>query len=168
MGRMNIEEAMETLDPKEIQVSVDAFEDLEVRFADGRVYKNVQALRAFPLSEAMKFIVLKDEKGKEIGMIEDLEELGAPSRKVLKEELEKRYFMPKIVRIHRIDESYGIPRWDVETDRGPRHFELQTRQDARRVGGGRVLIKDVDRNRYEIPDVRKLDPQSRAFVEAEV
>ncbi len=158
---------MDLLDPKELQVSLDTFGDLEVRQA-GEAYKKVQALRAFPISEAMRFIVLRDENGEEIGMIEDPDALDAPSKKVLKEDLERRYFIPKIVRINRIDESYGMPRWDVETDRGGRHFELHTRQDARRLSAGRVLIRDADGNRYEIPDIRKLDPQSRALVEAEV
>jgi hypothetical protein len=164
---MHIEDEMDLLDTKELRVSLDTFGDLEVRLS-GEAYKNVQALRAFPISEALRFIVLREENGEEIGMIEDLGALGSSSRKVLKEDLERRYFIPKVVRINRIDESYGMPRWDVETDRGARHFELHTRQDARRLSAGRVLIRDADGNRYEIPDIRKLDPQSRALLEAEM
>jgi hypothetical protein len=167
MDRMHIEDEIDLLDPKELRVSLDTFGDLEVRQGE-EAYKNVQALRAFPISEALRFIVLREENGEEIGMIEDLGALGSSSRKVLKEDLERRYFIPKVVRINRIDESYGMPRWDVETDRGARHFELHTRQDARRLSAGRVLIRDADGNRYEIPDIRKLDPQSRALLEAEM
>ena len=167
MDRMHIEDEMDLLDPKELRVSLDAFGDLEIRQA-GEAYKKVQALRAFPISEAMQFIVLRDENGEEIGMIEDPGALDTASRKALKGELERRYFIPKVVRINRIDESYGMPRWDVETDRGARHFELHTRQDARRLGAGRVLIRDADGNRYEIPDIGRLDPQSRVLVEAEM
>ncbi len=167
MDRMHIEDEMDLLDPKELRVSLDTFGDLKVRLS-GEAYTKVQALRAFPISEAMRFFVLREESGKEIGMIEDPGALDPSSRKALKEELERRYFIPKIVRINRIDESYGMPHWDVQTDRGNRHFELQTRQDARRLSAGRVLIRDADGNRYEIPDIRKLDPQSRALVEAEV
>jgi hypothetical protein len=167
MDRMHIEDEMDLLDPKKLRVSLDAFGDLEVRLS-GEEYTKVQALRAFPISEAMRFIVLREENEKEIGMIEDPGAMEARSEKVLKEELERRYFIPKVVRINRIDESYGMPRWDVETDRGARHFELHTRQDARWLGAGRVLIRDADGNRYEIPDIRKLDPQSRALVEAEM
>ncbi|MCD6335058.1 MAG: DUF1854 domain-containing protein [Candidatus Latescibacteria bacterium] len=167
MDRMHIEDEMDLLDPKELRMSMDAFGDLKVRLS-GEAYKKVQALRAFPISEAMRFIALRDENGKEIGMIEDPGAMETASRKALKEELERRYFIPKVVRINRIDESYGMPRWDVQTDRGDRHFELQTRQDARRLSAGRVLIRDADGNRYEIPDVGKLDPKSRVLLEAEM
>ena len=167
MDRMHIEDEIDLLDPKELRMALDAFGDLEVRFEE-EIYKKVEALRAFPISEAMRFIVLRDENGKEVGMIEDPGAMDTASRKALKEELERRYFIPKVVRINRIDESYGMPHWDVQTDRGGRHFELQTRQDARRLSAGRVLIRDADGNRYEIPNIRKLDPQSRALVEAEM
>ncbi|MFH1007489.1 MAG: DUF1854 domain-containing protein [Candidatus Latescibacterota bacterium] len=166
MDRMPIEDEMDLLDPTKLRVLVDEFGDLEVQFEE-KVYPKVQALRAFPISTADRFIVLWDEDGEEIGMIEDPGALDAASGKVLADELERRYFIPRITRVNRIDESYEMPRWEVETNRGARHFELQTRQDARRLGGGRVLIRDADGNRYEIPNLARLDAASRAIVEAE-
>jgi hypothetical protein len=54
----------------------------------------------------------------------------------------------------------------VETDRGRRVFELHSsRRDIRVLPGGRVLVRDADGNLYEIPDVRRLDVASHAFVE---
>ena len=61
-----------------------------------------------------------------------------------------------------------MPRWQVETDRGPRTFEIRSsRRDMRVLSAGRILIRDADGNLYEVPDYRQLDPQSRALVETQ-
>jgi len=168
MERMNIEQEMKALDPKKVRLEVDAYQDLRLTVGDDEGYKKVRALRTFPISAPDHFIAFRDEEGEEIGVVEDPQKLDPRSRAVLMEELEKTYLMPRIVRINGIDESFGVPKWDVETDHGPRVFELKSRRDARMIGRGRVMIQDIDGNRYEIPDYRTLDPQSRDLVEMEV
>jgi len=165
---MNIEQEMKVLDPKKVRLEVDRFQDLRLTYADDPEHKKISVLRAFPISAPDRLVVFRDEEGKEIGVVEDPQELDPGSRTVLMEELGKSYLMPKVVRINRIDESFGVPKWDVETDCGPRIFELRSRRDARMMGRGRVMIQDIDGNRYEIPDYRTLDPQSRTLVEMEV
>ena len=159
---------IETLDPRNIKLDLDDFNDLCLTLQDGREYKRISTIIAFPISAPQQLVALQDQDGNEIGIIENIEQLDRRSTQVLKLELEKCYFMPTITCINNIDEAYGIPKWDVETDRGHRKFELKSRRDTRLLGSGRVLIKDIDGNRYEIPDYTKLDPRSRAFVEAEV
>ena len=84
----------------------------------------------------------------------------------VEEELERAYFSPHIQRIVNVTVANRVPRWEVETDRGPRAFEIySSRRDIRHLGGGRVLVQDADGNRYEIPDYRLLEPASRALVE---
>lgn len=73
-----------------------------------------------------------------------------------------------ITKIVAIDEEYGVTRWKVETDRGPRTFDVATRHDVRPVGPNRYLIRDVDGNRYEIPNTAQLDAASRALLDFEV
>lgn len=168
MERMNIEQEMEVLDPKKVRLEVDAFQDLRLTYGDDQEHKKIRVLRAFPISVPDRFVVFRNEEGKEIGVVEHPQELDSESRAVLMEELEEAYLLPTIVRINTIDESFGVPKWDVETDCGPHVFELKSRRDARMMGRGRVMIEDIDGNRYEIPDYRTLDPQSRALVEMEV
>ena len=96
-------------------------------------------------------------------------ELDPSSRQVLEAELERIYFTPRIPRIHSIEVNFRIPKWEVETDRGRRVFEISSsRSDIRALGGGRVLIRDADGNQYEIPDYRRLDQASRVLVENQV
>ena len=167
MDIADLEREITFLDPEKVRLYFDGFQDLHLSL-DGKVYPKVRVLRAFPLSAAIYFTVVRDEEGEEIGVIEDPSKLDPNSKRILEVEMEKSYFMPKITQVNEITESYGVPRWDVETDRGHRVFELRNRQDARTVGRGRVLIKDADGNRYEIVDYRRLDTQSRAFLETEL
>lgn len=99
----------------------------------------------------------------------DIDELDADSQQALRSELDRSYFRPRITRIFAITEQYHVPRWDVDTDRGPRVFELRSsRRDMRVLAAGRVLIRDVDGNIYEIPDHRQLDSQSRTIIDTQI
>ena len=154
------------LDPRKARFFVDAFEDLNLELAGERIYSRVRVKRAFPLTRGDCFIVVQDREGKEIGSLDRLDALDPASRQAVEEELERAYFTPRIQRIVKVTTAYRVPRWEVETDRGPRAFEIySSRRDVRLLGGGRVLVQDADGNRYEIPDYRRLDPASRALVE---
>ncbi len=63
------------------------------------------------------------------------------------EELEWTYFAATITAVHSIERGY-FPRWDVDTDRGRRVFELRSsRADIRVLSNGRVFLRDADGNR---------------------
>jgi len=102
-----------------------------------------------------------DEKGKQVHMVRKLSELDPDSQEVLSQELEQAYFLPKIRRIHQINEEYGVLRLDVDTDKGPRTFEVRTREHIRFLPEGRVILRDLDGNRYEIPRLAELDTHSQ-------
>ncbi len=159
---------IETLDPKGVTMCLDGFGDLRMALRGTPDPIRVSAVRAFPLSALDTFIALKDESGKEIGIIADVSQLDHGSARVLMDELGKCYHMPKIVRINDIDETYGVPKWDVETNKGRRRFELKSRRDSRLLADGRVVITDMDGNRYEIPDYTALDKRSIGLIEQEV
>ena len=169
MGKSDydIRQELSLLNPKRVRLYIDAFEDLALELEDGTVHRQVKPLRAFPLTGEDDFIVLRDTEDKEVGTIQNLSRLDRESRRALSEMLERLYFTARITRINGVEEAFHIPTWDVETDRGPRVFEMGSmRRDIRPLAGGRVLIRDADGNRYEIPDYRKLDPISRSFIES--
>ena len=154
------------LDPDKARFFIDAFEDLNLELAGDQTYSRVRVKRAFPLTRDDCFIVVQDRKGKEIGSLARLDALDRDSRQAVEDELERAYFTPRIQRIAKVTVANRVPRWEVETDRGPRAFEIySSRRDVRLLGGGRVLVQDADGNRYEIPDYRRLDPASQALVE---
>ena len=54
----------------------------------------------------------------------------------------------------------------METDRGQREFVVQNvAENAQWLGDHRLLIVDVDGNRFEIADLTALDKRSLAAVE---
>ena len=156
------------LDPKRLRLYIDTFGDLTLEMADGEAHNAITPIRAFPITSEEHFIVLRDKDGEELGTIQNIALLDKESRKVLSNELRWAYFTPEITLVNAIEERNHIPKWDVETDRGLRVFEIRTSRDVRVLGNGRILIRDADGNRLEIPDYRRLDPISRAMVESQI
>ena len=71
-------------------------------------------------------------------------------------------------RILAVEEVHNATRWHVETDNGPRSFEVQSRRNFRRVDDGGLIIIDVDTNRFRIPDRRALDAGSRDLLDLHI
>jgi len=126
---------------------------------------NVQVLRAFPLSHPSRDIVLRDGGGTELGIIDDLAAIEPAGRALLEGALEGRYFLPKITRIDSIIERFGSSVWIVETDRGPVTIHTKAMHEAiSELGASRFMVRDIEDNRYEIPDLAKLDlPSQQRF-----
>lgn len=120
---------------------------------------------AFPLSKPDRIVVLKDQQGNEIGILDRLRPLDKESRAILKQELEKSYFMPTIHEIVSKQERLRVVTMEVITNRGERTFQVRNvRQNIRKMGRGRIIIKDVDGNRYEIPEWRSLPEEAQEMI----
>jgi hypothetical protein len=175
MSPYSIQDELNLLDPKGIRIYRDEFNRLRLKSDKSESNSEapeVEVAMGFPLTNSEHFVSLvevKDgKKDKEIGIIEDIRKLDSKSRKILKAELKRAYFMPKIMKINRLKEYHGVMKFDVETERGRREFETRYKEDIRRLSGGRVVIKDADGNRYEIEDYRKLDQRSINLIDSEV
>ncbi|MCH5273076.1 MAG: DUF1854 domain-containing protein [Lachnospiraceae bacterium] len=122
-------------------------------------YPRVQVVRMFPFSEPEKYVSIRtaEETSKEIGVIEDLGTFPQEVRIILEEQLGLRYFTPVIKKIYQIKDEYGYAYFDVETDRGRCRFVIHMGGNAVvHLSDVRILISDIDENRFEITDVTKL------------
>lgn len=122
-------------------------------------YPRVQVVRMFPFSEPSKYVSIRtaEETSREIGVIENLGIFSPEVRQILEEQLELRYFTPVITKIYQIKDEYGYAYFDVETDRGRCRFVIHMGGNAVvNLSDVRILISDIDENRFEIPDVTKL------------
>ena len=126
----------------------------------------VKPVRTFPLTDPEHYVSLLDEEDAEVGVIEEPGLLDVATRGVLFGQLETTYFLPVILKIERITEDFGVYRWEVETDKGARTFEVRGRDDVRIVANGHVLVRDIDGNRYHIPSLNRLDADSRLQMDA--
>jgi hypothetical protein len=130
-----------------------------------RTYLDISIVRAFPLSLENHYYGLLSGRLDEIGIIQDPSELDDESRKVIASEIERRYFSTIINRIVSIREEFGATYWEVETDRGQRSFVgKHLRDNVSFLSDVRILIQDVDHNRYEINDLSAIDEASRSML----
>jgi hypothetical protein len=150
------------LDPCQLQFDTRG-DALRVTIADDRTYLKVHAVRAFPLTELNDFIGLLDAvSGREIGLIRSMRDLDGPARSLVQAELNRRYFIPKISRIHKATKEFGSVYWDVDTDRGRRQFVMRGIRDSiHEIESDRFLVTDIDGNRFEVPCISSLDNRSQ-------
>lgn len=130
----------------------------------GKTYDRIGVYRTFPVTEPEEYISIReaDEKAREIGVVEKLSELSAEQAGMLREQLNLRYFTPVITKIFDIKTEYGYGYFHVMTTYGECRFTIHT-------GGGsvvsltdtRIVINDLDGNRFEVPDIMTLTTAER-------
>lgn len=136
---------------------------LSLKTAD-QEYARVGVYLTFPLTSPEEFISIReaDEKAKEIGMIEKLSALPKDQQEMIREQVRLRYFMPVITKVLDIKDEYGHAYWHVMTDFGACRFTTQMSGDAViSLSDSRLLVTDIDGNRYEIPDFYQLSVMER-------
>jgi len=124
-------------------------------------------MAASPITDPGRMVSIRDENGDEIGILDDVQRLDPASQTIVREELERAYFMPRIIDILDIQEDLGVETWTVETDKGTRLFQVRNpRQNVRRITRRRLIIKDVDGNRYEIRNYTELPGPAERLLRA--
>ena len=138
---------------------------VDVEFYTGEKFTGVELRRMFPITGLTKYIALMDSEGNEIAVIRDINDLMPESRAVAEKVLEEYYMIPRITKFLKMSEKFKIWMWTAETDKGICTFEIRNHLTAiKPLYDGRVLIKDANDNRYEIPDVNVLDKHSKKLI----
>ena len=122
--------------------------------------------RQFPFELQWEFISVMDNEQQEVGILRSLDLFDDESQTLLREELKRRYYSPVIQKILSMKERYGFSYWKVVTSDGEMKFTLQdTFRSIVHVGEKRLLLLDVNGNRFEIPDTTALDRKSYKKIE---
>jgi hypothetical protein len=139
---------------------------LRLTIEEDRSYLKVKVVRAAPLSNPDRYICFLDGKDEEICMVDDLHALDDEARTIIKEELDRRYLTSIIEKIDSVRNEFGTSYWNVMTNRGEREFVVQNAaENAQWLGDHRLLLIDVDGNRFEVPDLNALDKKSASYIE---
>ena len=139
---------------------------LRLTIEDDRSYLKVRVVCAAPLSQPDRYICFLDEKNEVICTVEDPIDLDAVSQRIIKEEIEQRYMTAIIKRVDSLRSEFGVSYWEVQTDRGDREFVVRNvSENAQWITDRRLLLLDVDGNRFEISNLEVLDKKSRGLVE---
>lgn len=158
MERLFIDKDMATFARRDLTL-------LDVKMQDGETFENVEPRRLFPISNKTRYIALLDESGAEKAVIRDLSVLPAADRQAIEDCLQEYYLVPKISCIRDCHERFDGITLFTDTDHGPANIEIRVLNHGLRMADQyRALIRDVNDNRYEIPDVSRLDLHSRQIL----
>lgn len=133
---------------------------------DGTVYDNLEPRMLFPFTNHTMFISLLNADEREVGFVRSLTEIDEDSRKALEACFREYYMIPKISRVINCEDKFGTLKWTVDTDRGVITFQIKNRHsDIKNLRGtARIIIRDSNDNRYEIPDYTVLDAHSNRML----
>jgi len=150
-------------------VKKDDLENGEQETAGGPVWQEIGRVffhRAFPYDDGSSFISVTDKEGAEYGMIRSLSDFEGAGREIIERELARKYYTPVITKILSVKERFGYSYWEVETETGRSSFAMHdTYSNTAKISETRVILTDVDGNRYEIKDVLALDRKSYRKIE---
>jgi len=143
------------------------FPSLTLKGDEGETeYERVWLHRVFPFDLGEEFISVQTKDGEELGIIRRLTDFSEDVASILRSELARKYFIPKIKRILSLRERRGFSYWRIETDIGEMEMSLQdTYRSITRVGGDRAFVTDISGNRCEIESLAALDRKSRKKLE---
>ena len=162
---MTAQEAGGVIEPGEARFSRGPRGALTLRIG-GVDHGHVTPVRAYPVTAPGRYIAVLDQEGQELGLIMDLQELDADSRRALEEELGLLYFMPVITAVHGLRRCYSGLEWRIRTDRGDRVIETLPSGCVRVLGDGRFLLTDIHAMNYISLEPDELDESSRNFLDA--
>jgi len=103
---------------------------------------------------------------KEIGIIRDIKVFSEDVQEYISNELDRKYFVPIIESIYSVKERYGYAYCDVKTNIGRIKFTVHdAHRNIIKATSDRILIADVNGNRYEIPSLKAFDARSLRKIE---
>ena len=156
----------EHVEPETIRLFREPPWALRLTIEGDRSYLKIRVVCAAPLSQPDRYICLLDEKNEVICTIEDPFDLDAASQRIVKEEIEQRYMTAIIKRVDSLKSEFGVSYWEVETDRGNREFVVRNvSENAQWITDRRLLLIDVDGNRFEISNLEVMDKRSRGLIQ---
>ncbi|MEF3303517.1 DUF1854 domain-containing protein [Paenibacillus sp. GYB003] len=133
---------------------------------DGEEHKAVYVHCSFPHTNKRIYLSIRTFENKEIGMIRSLDDFPAGVAELLEEQVKIRYFAPEITKVVKIREEFGYSYWETETTSGVCRFTVRSGgNNVKLVGENRLLVLDVDGNRFVIPDLEKISDKEYRMVE---
>jgi hypothetical protein len=155
------------LDPEDIRVFRTDDGRLRVTVKDELSVLAPRFVRANPLTDPDRYLSIRESGtgATEVGMLRNWQRLGRDARALVEADLKQRYLYPVVQRIVSVREYGGTFVCVLRTDRGEREATFRDlRSNVVYVNQGRILLTDAEGVRYDVPDVRALDPASRALL----
>jgi hypothetical protein len=156
----------EIVKPGDIRLFHDPPWRLRMTIEGDRSYLKIKIVRAAPLTQPDDYICFLDLKDEVICMVDRLEDLAQENHKIVHSELDQRYLTARVERVESIRNEFGVSYWLVDTDRGMREFVTKNvAENAQWIDEKRMMILDVDGNRFEFAGLDTFDKKSRGLIE---
>lgn len=121
---------------------------------------------SFPHTNKDIYISVRTIENKEVGMIKSLHDFPRETVQLLEEQINFRYFAPSINKVITVKEEFGYSFWETETSAGKCHFTVRSGGgNIKFVTANKLVIKDVDGNRFIIEDITQLSEKEYRMVE---
>src|SRR3712207_3872489 len=91
------------LDPKRSTLRQDEYGRLRLEIGFEERYGPVRAVRCLPLTQPDRYISIQLEEGEEVGLITDLKELDAESRRAVEQDLDLYYLKAEVQGITKVE-----------------------------------------------------------------
>ncbi|MDR0531446.1 MAG: DUF1854 domain-containing protein [Oscillospiraceae bacterium] len=133
---------------------------------DGRDYRRVSLRRALPFTAPERYICVADMEDKEIAVIESIEAFDESQQALLREELGIRYFYPVVTAVKSVKEKMGS--YYLQISVGAHEMNIAVKdisKNIRQMEANRLIVTDVDGNRYLIPDVYAISKKNLRMLE---
>ncbi|MCL2059227.1 MAG: DUF1854 domain-containing protein [Oscillospiraceae bacterium] len=132
---------------------------------NGQEYKRIQLRRAMPDRYPSEYISVADHEHKEIGMIRALTDLSDDQLRIVSDELNRRYYCPEILEIKSVRDKLGYVYMEMDVIAGGERHERSAavndvNKNIRMIGANRLIVFDVDGNRFIVNALDKLDRKS--------
>ena len=140
----------------------------EVKYTDDgkRDYGRVILHRAFPFDRPNEIISVQQEDGFEIGIIKNISDFDEKTVEILNKSLDDKYYIPEILKILSAKDRFGFVYFKCETDSGICDFVVRNPFGSIiRLSDTRIIIMDIDGNRYSIKNTNALDRKSYRKIE---
>jgi hypothetical protein len=139
---------------------------VRLEILDEQVVLGARIKRVYPLSAPEEYFSIQTAEDEEVAMLRTLDGCDPETRAVIEEELDRRYFSPRILHIKSIKNVPGMWSFDVATNRGDIEFFVRNWRDSSvEIERGRWHITSVDGQRFEIPNIDALDKKSLSYLE---
>ncbi|MDR0267328.1 DUF1854 domain-containing protein [Paenibacillus sp.] len=121
---------------------------------------------SFPHTNKRIYLSVRTVDNEEVGMIRSLDEFPEETQRLLEEQVQLRYFAPEITKVLSVKEEFGYSYWEAETSSGLCRFTVRVSGgNVKLMNANRLLIVDVDGNRFIIPFLDRLSDKEYKMVE---
>ena len=131
----------------------------------GKDYSRITLRRALPIGHPEEYLSVADKDNKEIGMIRSLSDLSEKQRTLVLSELENRYYCPSVYEVKSVKDKLGYVYIELVIGREGLKYEKScavkdVNKNIRMLDDDRLVIFDVDGNRYMVHSLSGLDKKS--------